>query len=117
MHIIDTRILISMQSLRVLQVVCRHTQRHVAEKLACTIGELCGHWDRVMYALVPLTCMHGGSGCVVTMATTFCGNLVVADFLKPTSTSLPARGAGSHETVGWCGWLPCHIELRGTDRT
>ena len=71
MHIIDTQILISMQSLRVLQVVCRHTQRHVAEKLACTIGELCGHWDRVMYALVPLTCMHGGSGGVVTMTTTF----------------------------------------------
>ena len=71
MHIIDTRILISMQPLRVLQVVCRHTQRHVAEKLACTIGELCGHWDRIMYVLVPLTCMHGGSGGAVTMATTF----------------------------------------------
>ena len=34
MHIFDTRILISMQSLRVLQVVYRHTQRHVAEMLA-----------------------------------------------------------------------------------
>ena len=89
----------------------------MAEKLACTIGELCGHWDRVMYALVPLTCMHGGNGGVVTMTTTF--NLVVADFFKPTSTSLPAHDgwSGSHETVGWCGWLPCHIDFRGTDRT
>ena len=55
----------------VSESVTRHTQRHVAEKLACTIGELCGHWDRVMYALVPLTCMHGGNGGVVTMTTTF----------------------------------------------
>ena len=41
---------------------------------------------------MPLTCMHGGSGCVVTMTTIFfCGNLVVADFLTPTSTSPPLQ--------------------------
>ena len=50
---------------------CVQTYPETCGREACTIGELCGHWDRVMYTLVPLTCIHGGSGCVVTMTTTF----------------------------------------------
>ena len=50
---------------------CVQTYPETCGRDACTIGELCGHWDRVMYTLVPLTCMHGGSEGVVTMTTTF----------------------------------------------